>query len=362
MSETPCDEDILASLSYRPRHLLRGMISITDPAKPSHLEHRPELSSAGLLGHLPLEILHHTLNILDFQSLSRLLCVSRRSRSIVESLPAYRDLMKYTPDTLKALSETCLISFHSAEKLYTVLKSETCISCREFGPFLFLPTCDRCCYECLHYNQSLWVIPPSLAKQCFKLTQRDLKKIPLMQSIPGVYDIAHKDLRRGRLTLVSVKLVKEFAIRINGSVPTIDTSIRHNMSDRVIKKMHTIKWFQETPLQPLPDNPSRLPSNGNVPDNGYGGMASMEFPSLLPNKVLEHGIWCRGCDWTFEQYRLGRIPNRVRDDMVPSELHPFGVFCGIQRRARSRSEFLVHITQCYGARELFPTIKYRKQN
>ncbi|EZG08139.1 hypothetical protein H106_02625 [Trichophyton rubrum CBS 735.88] len=320
MAELSDDEKLVQRLSHRPSHLVGGMIPITEPVKPSQANRRSEISSTGMLDRLPLEVLHQMLNTLDFQSLCRLSRVSRRGRSIVESLPTYRALMEYIPDALKALGETRLIQLHSADKLRAVLQSEACVSCREYGPFLFLPTCERCCYTCLRYNQSLWVMPLSLAKQSFGLTLRDLKKLPLVKTVPGMYDLARGWSHRGSQTLVSVRHAKEYAMKINnGSLPDVDTTITPEMSDRMIRKMIALRWFREAPLEPLPDNPSRIPTRGGMPDNDCNGMASLPFPSLRRNKTLDHGFWCRGCDWMAEKYHRSRLPDHIIDKFVPSD-------------------------------------------
>ncbi|OAL64276.1 hypothetical protein A7C99_4935 [Trichophyton rubrum] len=256
MAELSDDEKLVQRLSHRPSHLVGGMIPITEPVKPSQANRRSEISSTGMLDRLPLEVLHQMLNTLDFQSLCRLSRVSRRGRSIVESLPTYRALMEYISDALKALGETRLIQLHSADKLRAVLQSEA-------------------------------------SKQSFGLTLRDLKKLPLVKTVPGMYDLARGWSHRGSQTLVSVRHAKEYAMKINnGSLPDVDTTITPEMSDRMIRKMIALRWFREAPLEPLPDNPSRIPTRGGMPDNDCNGMASLPFPSLRRNKTLEHGF-CR---------------------------------------------------------------------
>ena len=121
-------ERLISILSYRPPHILQGMITIYGPAQHSRVR-RHANSSIGVLDRLPLEILQWALNLLDFQSLSRFSRVSLLARKVVESLPSYRDIMEHAPQTLKALRLMHLVHVHSAAALHDTLQSKACISC-----------------------------------------------------------------------------------------------------------------------------------------------------------------------------------------------------------------------------------------
>lgn len=117
------------------------MITMSEPAQCSAIRQHSN-SSIGILDCLPLEILQWALNLLDFQSLSRVSHASLLAKRVVESLPSYRDLMEHAPQTLKALELTGLVHVHSAAALHDTLQSEACVSCGEYGAFLSLLTCE----------------------------------------------------------------------------------------------------------------------------------------------------------------------------------------------------------------------------
>lgn len=353
LCDQQCTDELVARLSHRPAHLIGGMISIFETAKPSSVQNRPSSLPTSFLDAMPVEVLHLVLSELDFQSLSRFSRVSRRSKAVAESLPAYIDLLEYAPHILKALGLTRLLCFHSVVTLRVALRCVQCVSCQEFGPYLFLPTCERCCYECLFQNQSLWVIPISQAGKYFGLGPRQLKTLPVMKSIPGVYSAITPVSRQRQLRLVSVRASKKLRISIHGSITdTSPSGLDMGNTEKKATEFYTTKFFRNAPVQPLPENPSRLASTGNVPCNKYWGMASILFPSLLPSNTAENGLWCRGCEWMFEQYRFGQLPSPVVFDSVPQGVDLFFVFLGMQRRARSKSEFREHIKRCYGAQQL----------
>merc|ERR1712000_619002 len=148
---------------------------------------------------------------------------------------------------------------------HLALLQSRCVSCHYFGGFLFLPTCERVCFECLYENQAFRMTTPTLAKQCFALTDNDLEQIPLMHSIPGTFGLrfqfAHKQVEH----LVSVKQAKQLALQVHGS-PEQLAELRPkfraaNMTPRVLGMF---RHFHEAPLEPPACVMSRLPRKAEV--------------------------------------------------------------------------------------------------
>ncbi|KAF3891675.1 F-box domain-containing protein [Trichophyton interdigitale] len=347
------DEYLIANLAHRPLHQLAGRILISNPAKFSALPPCEGPSSMGYLDCLPLEILQVILNLLDFQALSRLSCTSHRARRAVEYLPAYRELMEHAPDTLTALGKSCLITAHSAAKLRAVLRTESCVWCGEYGPFLFLPTCERCCYECQRSNPSLWVMTADLAKYCFNITAAKLREIPIMRSIYGVYDVSHELSRRRRLKLVSVRAAKELSLTANASSPAAAPLNQRN-------NRH-LAHFQNAPLAPEgqsngPGVTSRIRYSSQTDE--CCGMGSICFPSLQPDDTVERGLWCRGCFRASEQYRF----SSPCTDLATRNVYPLRALIGTNLCARSKMQFLEHIKHCDGSLELQANLRRGLQN
>ncbi|EFR00206.1 hypothetical protein MGYG_03209 [Nannizzia gypsea CBS 118893] len=346
------DEYLIANLAHRPPHQLAGRISISNPAKPSALPLCDGPSSMGIFDHLPLEILQAILNLLDFQALSRLLRTSQRAKRAIECLPAYRELMEHAPDTLTALGKSCLITAHSAAKLRAVLRTESCAWCSEYGPFLFLPTCERCCYECQRSNPSLWVMTADLARYCFKISTPKLREIPVMRSIYGVYDVSHELSRHRRLKLVSVRAAKELSLATSGSPAATVSNQRNNAH---------LAHFQNAPLEPAAqDDESGVKSRINYcsQTDECCGMGSICFPSLQPDNSVERGLWCRGCFRASEQYRFSSLAT----GHAIQNVHPPRALIGTNLCARSKKQFLEHIKNCDGSLELQANLRRGLQN
>ncbi|KAK4108168.1 hypothetical protein N656DRAFT_718480 [Canariomyces notabilis] len=196
--------------------------NIITPAKPSKISRESARSSLGLLDKFPAEILLLTLNLLDFQSLSRLSRVSLKGKVVVENLATYQDVMRHAPATLAALGRTRLLQYHPATAISQALRTEKCMACTEFGHFLFLPTCERVCFQCLVMKELLRVTTIELANEAFRLTDRHLERIPIMHSVPGTYGVRWDDNteapRELKYRLVSIKQARQLAIEVHGSI------------------------------------------------------------------------------------------------------------------------------------------------
>ncbi|EXJ81505.1 hypothetical protein A1O1_07569 [Capronia coronata CBS 617.96] len=363
-------EMLINRIAYQPDLILNTMITIPEPTKRAAINPQRKSSTLEVLDNLPLELLQMVLTTLDFQIFhgSR---KSVREPLLLQSLPSYRDLIEYAPRTIAALAKTRLDCYHTIAVLHAALLSERCVSCGNYGAFLFLPSCERCCYQCLRRNQSFWVIPASLATKCFHLNASQLREIPHLLSVPGFYPIRGFTLRKRRINLVGVKSAKTVALKIHGSIQNMaqdpliserdDTLsdeefsyFRSLMPDKKVDRINMFRWLQKAPLHPFDRDPVMLPMQKNMPSNNYKGMGSIFFPSLLSNARLETGLWCRGCVYTCRLYNSERRAEVeiALSDSIPQDRDPLKILLGLQHRARSRTQFLEHVEHCYGAQRM----------
>ncbi|KAI0190383.1 hypothetical protein EV127DRAFT_90271 [Xylaria flabelliformis] len=341
--------NVLSRLSHRPTDLFYSMITIHNPPKPMEANLQNRASSVGILDRLPAELLHEVLRSLDFQSTIRFSRVSIQGKNILCSLPAYRDVMKYAPNALAALSEMKLLHLHSASELHNALRNERCATCPEYGAYLFLPTCERCCWQCLRSNPTRWVVSPTAAAETFALSPKMVEQLPVMLSIPGKYGV-FCDPEEKIYYLVSVSAAKELAMSIYGSVGNaIEAIIRIQPNEQTVSTARYLQvvFSDSTCLDPL-----MLPDEGHVGVDRFFGMASIPFPSLTPPDIVEHGLWCKGCEWTYQQYQSRRLSADVIANMVPTDCNPDHVLFGMVNRARSSIRLSAHIRHCYGAQQL----------
>ncbi|KAF4993949.1 hypothetical protein FDECE_13267 [Fusarium decemcellulare] len=326
------------------------MITISEPLKPMEANIQDRPSSLGILDRLPAELLHGVLSELDFRSMTRFSRGSIRARNMLQSLPAYRDLMNHAPQAVAALGQTKLIHLHSASELLAALRTECCATCLEYGAYLFLPTCERCCWQCLRSNLTRRVISPTAAGRIFALLPKMVQQLPVMFSIPGAYGVARKPAQAPH-KLVSVSAAKKLAMSIHGSVVNlIEVSVRRKSTGPTA---YTTRYLEAAFLDSTTDSdPLMMPDQGGIGVDPYFGMASIPFPSLPTPDVVDTGLWCKGCEWMYERQKSRQLPAHVIANTVPVACDPDRVLLGLARRARSRMGFLGHIRSCYGARQL----------
>ena len=87
--------------------------------------------------------------------------------------------------------------------LFTALCSRTCLACGLFRNFICLPTCSRCCFECIEKAPELSMISRSTATARYSVHESALKHLALsFYSLPGRYTIEQIQCNR-RIGLVA---------------------------------------------------------------------------------------------------------------------------------------------------------------
>ncbi|CEI60980.1 hypothetical protein FVEN_g2380 [Fusarium venenatum] len=332
-------------IRHSPNQTLPSITPITN-------QPRVYASSLGQLDLLPAELLLSVLDLLDFQSLSRLSRVSLLGKDVIEDLPVYSDMVQHAPETLATLGQTHLLGHHPATLLHSTLRQSKCVSCFAFGGFLFLPTCERVCFECLYENQALRMTSPAMAKQCFGLTGDDLGRIPIMHSIPGTFGLRFQFVHKQVEHLVSVKQAKKLALGIHGSAEEL-AKLRPTYRPGTVsmKDAAIFRHFHEASLDSPGCDLSRLPRKAEVVEDDFGGMASIRFP-YLSDTGAEKGVLCKGCLVTYSHYMQGILPQPAFSQIVPADVGPYRPLLALLTRLWSPEGFRKHVHECYGARRI----------
>ncbi|KAI0433191.1 hypothetical protein F5Y09DRAFT_329197 [Xylaria sp. FL1042] len=198
----PQSDELISKLTRTPEIELWGMLKRSYHREARKPCRKPTYSSLGLLAVLPTELIFNIIEFLDFRSLSRLMRASLEWKILVEGLPAYVALTKHAQGELGTLGLTGIIKYHSASTLHSAFLSQKCVSCFEFGGFLFLPTCERICFA-----------------------------LPMVQAVPGAYFVGSQQTQRRSALLLSVKQAKLLADKVHGS-----------------SRMTAIKYIESKPL------------------------------------------------------------------------------------------------------------------
>ncbi|KAI9795103.1 MAG: hypothetical protein M1816_000125 [Peltula sp. TS41687] len=337
------DAEMLSHLRSQSVPSNLNLISYPD-IKPNTFRRRrrrlsPRLSFAGELERLPLELLHEIFSSLDFQSLSDLRATNFRLRELIDAFLPWRYVRQHALDTLRALTDTHQISQIDSGQLYAMLRSDRCVLCAKYGPYLFLPMCHRICFNCHYHDPQAQLITVSAAVLRFGLKKSQIGLLPKLLSLPTT-------LRRKRQWLVSVARGRELGIRLHGSQKAMETYMQREYSKRQQKWIkRRSEWSDgkrngkqvgRNPRQPTPLE--RLPPTSQDP---YRFAASILFPSLPHGgSVVQQGLYCAGCEHqSFEE--------------DGSSLEAWLELVDKKRTSYSAEEFLSHVKKCPGARRLW---------
>jgi hypothetical protein len=212
--------------------------------------------------------------------------------------------MKHVSTALVALSRTKLITFYLAVSIHAALLSKNCVSCQNHTPFLFLPTCDRCCHEYLHRDCSLRVITIRMAGIRLGISPKDLSRIPAMLSIPGTYSVGHEVTYRKLFKLVSLMQTMKVGIAVHGKSFTL-----RNVGKLTRKQLRIAQRLACSSSECLSHDISTLSLYVNAPEDHLCGMTSAGLPPLRPKDVFENQLWGFGCRINFEKHHRTRELN-----------------------------------------------------
>lgn len=298
---------------------------------PGDLEY-PISSSLGKLDTLPLELLNAVFLYLDIQSLTNLRRVSQRSRFALDALPQYRILQEHAPELLRAaigleISKSTLIA-----DLFKALTCQTCYLCGDFGPFIYLLSCNRVCSLCLSQNSELCPLRVSQARDLYSLDKQTLAGLPKLRSLPGKYS-RFKNSRKNRIDLIDRAAATRAGIAVHGSSENVKKAFEiHKAEIRSKNDKKMEQYMVKRRLDPtlrLPTFPQVSESHDEQGHDPRRFMGIIRVPWVDPvSKRKERGVQCQGCE------RDMRIVfgNRTRD------FHP--------RRMYNQAGFLQHLKEC----------------
>lgn len=375
------EEDLLNALTYQRDDLADRVINLDDLRKNIPLDNSRVSTvsdthisaSLGKLDTLPLELVHEVILALDIQSLTNLRAVSSTARALVNSNPAYRNVITHAPDAVRAYIATSLASSFNMAQLLDTLCAQFCALCNDFGGFLFLPNCIRCCWACLTQHPDLVPIPGGHARVIFGLTRPGAAKVPVMQSIPGLYKMRLKSCNMIRNEpLVSKITARRIGSAIHGSREKMEAHVAkiRAKQDAAYEKKIAIyhqelaerfeKWererpsFEEVRAAPKIEKPAVPPFSGDVDqkdDDVRRLLGVIPFPTLdRRTGRTQVGVSCKGCT------------NTLPIELIPNEFYPVGIGSGhAQYDGRKRElarmftdeGYLKHYAECGRAQSLW---------
>lgn len=345
--------ELLEKFSYRPMWTVRFSISTKELSLPECTPIDASRSSLGDLDVFPREVLDLIAVHMDIRSLLSFSLVNRKGKSVFNSCKEFRYFMKHASRIVVAILRTG-VDDHSVLTLCQKLHDGRCVCCGEFGPYLFIPTCQRVCYICMERNPAFWVVPLYEAHGYFGFERHEARQIPSLYSIPG-----ERHRRRDcpfRLKVASVRRAKEYSIQLHGPEKAreiwlkarADPSLKEN--DRAY-----VCQLQDVQLGP-PYGKHQLLKHYDRLMTGYRyhRMATIAFPWMRPDGTLETGGWCRPCDWVSQSGVRDALPQSVTAAVIGDE-DPREYWRNGSARAWTKEEFLEHMKSCIGLATIIST-------
>ncbi|KAK8031283.1 hypothetical protein PG990_001017 [Apiospora arundinis] len=356
-------------------------------------------SSIGLLDKFPSEVVVMIMAQLDLQSLARFAKVSFQGDGFVQSCREYRDLLQFVPETIEAYCRLGLLDLHPVADIHRALWTAQCDTCCSPGPFLFLPTCQRCCLGCLDHNPALRLMTPTAAENMYGLTKSQVETLRVVHVRKENVHPGFAGLVGGRgrfffnygiveLTysphdqVVVAQAARRLAIAAHGgsesaALARVQQKYEEDQSRgrRVSWTLENLEWWFNGHAQPPRHESLKkadvllrwgcrwcLSGEGHSSAK-YASMATMPFPTLTRGaedgtlQLAEGPVWCWGCDVArvkFEWFRVGSyqnireheawacIPARYSDSSWP----PQKLIYMLADMAHTKESFLRHVQEC----------------
>ncbi|PTB39504.1 hypothetical protein M441DRAFT_48659 [Trichoderma asperellum CBS 433.97] len=336
------------------------------PAQPWSRIHPSSLF--GIFDSLPNSTVKRILSLLDVQSLTRVARTCTAGARLMQTLPAYVDMLKHAPRILRALGQTNLLKHHSIALLTHVLRNDgRCCACkRRFGGYMFLPTADRVCRICVKSDPCFQMVPYPMLLRYGVLTHSQRYTLPVMRVHPAYFVEMLGEERFVPQYLVSIKdvgLHKMLPIRHRLDAAAqeqlfraerrytrgFDTTIRYPVNSHFpLKYVDSPEALQH---QDFDSDPQQL---YRAEGDNYPGRAYIKFPNVSSKgntNRTERGILCLGCWHAYELLCDRANPDRVSDLCPPFMLIRDQRLINRDQLLR-KGEFREHVIHCPGIQGL----------
>ncbi|KAL2216569.1 hypothetical protein M432DRAFT_621592 [Thermoascus aurantiacus ATCC 26904] len=260
-------------------------------------------SSTGTLGRLPVEILHEILLSLDLCTLGAVRRLHSFYCRLVGGLPEYKLLTKHAHEALRIMHLTKTLSYFSIRRIFAEFCHPRCRTCDDFGTYLFLLTCRRCCLNCLNSGRREYQLAQvRYIAHHYALTGDSMKELKTLSTFPHLSRFHNRNLDWKPRLLASQQAAFELGVKIHGSEQAMwdaAKEIYHSLSNQYYKARAAGE-----------EENSLSAALSLAVDSYFGGydierwryMGSTAFPFWdRRRRVLETGTYCGACAFDCEQ-------------------------------------------------------------
>lgn len=313
-----------------------------------HVRNKNRNTSLGILAPLPNEIVDNILLVADIQTLTTLRGVNTYVRNLISDMPQYKEVYEHGVSALRAMLASGSARYHSIRKLHTTLRSFNCSHCMEYrdeddkhieyGNQLYLPTCERYCFDCsgwMFKNQESIITEEKAVEFLGAIDETIFENLPYIVYRQSMYprdktlefDIdPFKEKRVYMQKEVSEAVARQFG-------PAYLDNTLFNVYRREVSRPLAQRRKDHAFRQQLQKTGGHLRWFDRVSQYFFVGLPALENPRL---GLSDWGSVCKGCYATrFER----DIWHPYSDDPEPAPL-------------LSSSQMLEHLNSCMYAEEL----------
>ncbi|KAK2764395.1 hypothetical protein FQN54_009089 [Arachnomyces sp. PD_36] len=269
--------------------------------------------SSGLLGKLPVELLYKIFLDLDIFSLEMVRELNAYFKRVLDGFREFRLLKQHASETFRIMYGVDIHHVWTLSEIFTEFTHPWCRTCGRFGPFVFLLTFTRCCYNCLLDHEDYELAPAYDLAIYYMLTKEECRKLPVLRSLRNDYG-TYKCFAHDTETLVaSFKTVSELSMEIYGSTENLNKCkkvrderalVEFNSARSRMRGWLDIRHKGDFPPPPKPVRPACFKSFvfNKRELLRYRFMASTAFPYWdLAKEKVETGAYCSACTKHWEE-------------------------------------------------------------
>lgn len=148
----------------------------------------PQPRELGALTIFPPELLLTILESLSIIDLMRFRRCNRSSSCFVDTM--LRTALSFAPNTVKGIMALQISTHITAQQLCRKLCQSYCDGCGELAQYIYLPTCSRACFACIHPGGSRWFYcsyPEERVIKKYGLGPEDRAALPSFRSLPATF-------------------------------------------------------------------------------------------------------------------------------------------------------------------------------
>jgi hypothetical protein len=141
----------------------------------------PPTNGLGALTALPAELIFNILEDLSISDLMRFRRCNRYSTYFVDTIPSLRTVLRIAPNTVKGIVALQVSTHITIKQLCQKLYQRECDGCGELAQCIYLPTCLRACFFCLHPGNKKYFNNPEAEQELrynYRLDTKDIAARP----------------------------------------------------------------------------------------------------------------------------------------------------------------------------------------